>query len=163
MGRHSLSIFSAISASLFLFFMVPWIQSDERRHELRFSWRGKNYALSSERGTFGVDNQTKIEVFQKEVQKSYSKISRVQAHIGDLLKEWSEESAAVWKNRLTIDPTLKSRIADQEAYVRALEAQQSAPPHLLVRHFVHFWVLAIAAACAIKEAPESAAHPAAID
>ena len=88
----------------------------------------------------------KLKRSKEKVNRLIPAISRAQLEISNLLKEWFDERFAALKESVAVDPTLEGRISDQKAIVRALETQQSAPAPLPIRHFIHYWILAIAAA-----------------
>jgi predicted Zn-ribbon and HTH transcriptional regulator len=52
---------SSLSLSVFFVIMFMWVRSDDARDAVRFQWRGAIYALASEHGRVGVDNQPQID------------------------------------------------------------------------------------------------------
>jgi hypothetical protein len=63
-----LSLLTCVSAFAF------WTRSDERRDEVRFHWRGIAYALASDRGRVGIDNEPQLREFAQAAERAMSEV-----------------------------------------------------------------------------------------
>lgn len=70
MARRIVTIASALSLLLCIGAIAFWAHSYERRDEIPFRWHGKAYALASERGRVGIDNQSQLQEFAAKVERA---------------------------------------------------------------------------------------------
>jgi hypothetical protein len=70
MARRLLTIASALLLLLCIGAVAFWAHSYERRGEIQFRWHGKAYALASERGRVGIDNQLQLQEFAGAVERA---------------------------------------------------------------------------------------------
>lgn len=75
MPRRLLTIASALSLLLCIAVVGFWTRSDERRDEIEFHWHGNTYALASERGRVGIDNQPRLRQFSQDVERAQQDVS----------------------------------------------------------------------------------------
>lgn len=117
---------SALSLLLCIAMMALWARSDEGRDEIQFQWRGAAYALASERGRIGIDNQPQLRQFSQARQKAEQDVRDAQmAYHGE-----SEN-----------DPYLAALV---QASNRFFALTGHGPP-TLIRHVIPYWAIIVGA------------------
>lgn len=66
---------AATSLLLCISALAFWTRSDERRDEVRFHWRGTAYALASDRGRVGIDNQPRVQEFSEAIERAVREVN----------------------------------------------------------------------------------------
>jgi hypothetical protein len=126
MVRPISTILSTISLAIFALVMVMWVRSDDARDAWRFRWRGNSYAIASEAGKVGIDNQPAIDDFNQKRRDDIASFQGEQQKIIAALAR--KEGDALIENDRFLYPN-----------------NWAALPPALVRHTIHYWMLAIPA------------------
>lgn len=124
MIRRLFTAASVISLLLFAAGVAFWVRSHNRRDEARFSWRGKPYALASDRGRLGIDNRPQVDDWfwrqRKDMAAVLAEVNQaVRAHGGR------------WEGM------------DLEPFNRRTFAISQRPAPILIAHRIPYWVLVI--------------------
>lgn len=75
MIRRLHTFIAATSLLLCISAVAFWTRSDERRDEVRFHWRAIAYALASDKGRVGIDNQPQVQEFSETIERAVSAVN----------------------------------------------------------------------------------------
>jgi hypothetical protein len=118
--RRLFTILSALSLLLRVAMIAAWARSDTHRDARRFVWWGHDYAIASERGTLGIDNEENIADFEK--------------------KKWDETEAA-WAQDRAIPTDDSEDFATHTAIHKHMMAIFKRQPPAPFRMSVPYWML----------------------
>lgn len=122
MMRRLLTAASVVSLLLGVAAMAMWARSDQRRDEIQFRWSGTGYALASERGQVGIDNQPQLQTFFQAKQRAEQDV---------------RDAQMAYQSETENDPYLAAMV---RATNRLFALIGHGPP-VLIRHSIPYWAI----------------------